>query len=188
MSERVSEIKRKTRYPASVSIWQYRYLVKRDGDTCQKCGISSLEKNLEIDRIDGDPGDNDPSNLRLLCHSCNVSEWHKRKFGVERVSVCVRDKSVGAGVERQMNVEREPPEMRVARTKEPLYTAWILENINRSGGLTMYDAIYEGAECMDISPITARRWLMKKLTKAGMFRLGDGARGHQRILLREGAL
>jgi hypothetical protein len=100
--------------------------------------------------------------------------------------VCENLTSEGVEVEKQASVEREPPELKIAREKEPLYIKWVIENVNRLGGLTFYEAIYEGAKALDLSPVTTKRYLMKELTQLGLFRLGNGPRGHRRILLREG--
>jgi len=170
-----------SRYPASVKYWQYRFLVERDGAKCKICGVSEREKKLVIAHLDGDPSNNDPRNLSLLCRGCNTREWWK----MVRSGVSVREKVEGVAVERQMDVEREPPEMKVMREKRPEYTKWLLENVMREGGVTMWEAIYEGSKALDLSPITCRRYLYQELSRQGLFKLGDGPRGHRRILIKE---
>jgi hypothetical protein len=67
-------------YPASVRYWVREFLAARDGWRCAICGASSAEVRLEIDHVDGDPGNWVPENLRLLCHRDNVKEyWRKIK-------------------------------------------------------------------------------------------------------------
>lgn len=49
---------------------------KRDGNKCKLCGATAEKTNLEIDhiiaRING--GGNEISNLRVLCHECNMGK------------------------------------------------------------------------------------------------------------------
>lgn len=57
-----------------------RMIRERDGQTCQRCGITREEygKTLEVHHIDHDGMNNDPLNLATVCASCNVwCWWHK---------------------------------------------------------------------------------------------------------------
>ena len=154
--------------------WEFQFLVLRDGgEKCKSCGKTGSE--LVIDHIDGNRQNEDPANKRLLCRSCN------RKNLIElRSPIGVKEREK---IGDESEVERESPELKVAREKQPDYVRWLYENIGRKGGLTFWDAVYEGADRNDISPVTARRYLYKKL--ATTLKLGDGARGHRRILWRE---
>jgi len=91
----------------------------------------------------------------------------------------------GRRVERQLDVYRESPELRIARDKQPLFRKVCLELILSPGGLTTHRAYYEVSERIDISPTTAMRYLGKATSAAGPFKLGEGPRGHQLVLLRE---
>jgi hypothetical protein len=53
-----------------------RTIRKRDNYTCQRCHITEEEygRTLEIHHLDHDKNNNDPSNLVVACHRCNV--WH----------------------------------------------------------------------------------------------------------------
>lgn len=220
-------------YPASVRFWVRGYLTERDGNRCAVCGRSSAEVPLEIDHIDGDPGNWAPENLRLLCHLDNVKEYFRKikekarlqpppmnaasevlaraerlnqpqdnlvvererektsassQVCMEKRSVCERENVEDMDevrVERQLNVQHESPEMRVNREKEPLYRAKCVELALRPGGLTVDQALHEVAEIVQISPVTARRYLKKITSNAGPLMLGEGPRGHQRLLIRE---
>ncbi len=53
---------------------QRRYLIETRGNGCKFCSISKwLGKNLvlQVDHIDGNPDNNFPDNLRLLCPNCH---------------------------------------------------------------------------------------------------------------------
>ncbi len=52
-----------------------RYLIVERGHACETCGTTvwcGQSAPLVLDHIDGNAGNNDPSNLRLLCHNCNA--------------------------------------------------------------------------------------------------------------------
>lgn len=89
-------------------------------------------------------------------------------------------------VDRIMHVEEESPEMRVARAKEPEFRKWCLEHMMPPQSLTVHEAINAGAEAVGISIVTARRYLNKLVSFEGPFNLGEGERGHQELLIREG--
>jgi len=57
------------------------YAKKHRKKFCEKCGS---KKKLQIDHIDGNRSNNDPSNLNTLCHPCHIdktteyNEWRYR--------------------------------------------------------------------------------------------------------------
>jgi hypothetical protein len=150
-------------------------LALRDGEKCKSC--SQTGKELVIDHIDGNRQNENPANLRLLCRSCN------RKNLIElHSSITVKEREL---VQDEVETESESAELKVAREKQPDYVKWLYENVEREGGLTFWAAIYEGSDDCDISPVTARRYFYKKLAKK-IIRLGDGTRGHRRVMWGEG--
>ena len=44
-------------------------ILRARGRTCQQCGDGG---RLELHHLDGDTTNDDPTNLRLLCHDCHV--------------------------------------------------------------------------------------------------------------------
>ncbi len=83
------------RWATTTRLWAYRYLAARDGEHCAICHAgpttrntpptrdsttrngSTTQNTLDIDHIDGDPENNHPDNLRLLCRQCNVATSNK---------------------------------------------------------------------------------------------------------------
>jgi len=144
-------------------------LAFRDGEKCNSC--SANDKELVIDHIDGNRQNENPANLRLLCRSCN------RKNLIElHSSISEREREKTADED---GAERMGPELKIALDKEPIYVQFLYDNLDRPSGLTFWDALYEGADRIGISPITARRYLLKKL--ATTLELGAGPRGHRRL-------
>jgi hypothetical protein len=60
--------------PLSHKAYQFAYafIKLRDGETCRFCGKAPPETPLEIDHINGNRHDDEPSNWRFLCKPCNL--------------------------------------------------------------------------------------------------------------------
>ena len=57
-----------------------RYVLERDGYTCQACGAVKGNRRIEVTHVVPWPdGPTDASNLRALCTSCNLRE--RRRWG-----------------------------------------------------------------------------------------------------------
>lgn len=54
------------------------------GNRCEKCGFEGHECQLDVDHIDGDFQNNDPSNLRTLCANCHRLETYLKRQMVAR--------------------------------------------------------------------------------------------------------
>ena len=80
----------------------YKQLLERDGDCCQLCDTPAHETpqayGLQVDHIDHDTSNNDLSNLRLLCRSCNIGENNKYRSIVYRRHTADALNGVGNGV------------------------------------------------------------------------------------------
>lgn len=51
-----------------------RYIAERRGYNCEVCGISEWQGKpitLEVDHINGDPSNDHPDNLRIICPNCH---------------------------------------------------------------------------------------------------------------------
>jgi len=51
-----------------------RYISEDRGYNCEVCGLSDWqgkEITLHVDHIDGNPGDDSPTNVRLICPNCH---------------------------------------------------------------------------------------------------------------------
>jgi hypothetical protein len=130
---------------------------------------------------------NQPEHDVVADHAHELRERNLNPDG-EKWSVCERRNlggEDGVRVERQLDVAHESPEMQVNREKEPLFRRTCIELVLRPRGLTVDEAVNEGAERVGISPVTARRYLKKMTSEAGPLVVGEGPRGHQRLLLRE---
>lgn len=63
-------------YKRNIDKLQYPYKEHRK-DTCEKCGfVPAHISQLDVDHIDGDRWNNDPSNLQTLCANCHRLKTH----------------------------------------------------------------------------------------------------------------
>lgn len=59
-----------------------RYLIITNHPYCTVCGMRAEDGvRLEIDHIDEDATNNEPSNLQVLCTKCNQGKSHVARFG-----------------------------------------------------------------------------------------------------------
>jgi hypothetical protein len=52
-----------------------KHMIRNNGHRCEQCGLSEWQGSpipLELDHIDGNPSNNDPNNLRILCSNCHA--------------------------------------------------------------------------------------------------------------------
>ena len=72
----ISRYKCKAIYKKSQNKLQYPYSVHKK-DHCQQCGFNPVHTSqLDVDHIDGDRWNNDPSNLQTLCANCHRLKTH----------------------------------------------------------------------------------------------------------------
>jgi len=134
----------------------YEFLIKRDRPYCRCCGVLADERQLVVDHRDNNNSNNDPDNLQLLCRSCN---YLKNPRGSERpVDVCV---SYGGS--------QDLSEIEISRTKKPQFRRYVATRVNEEREITEEDLIYSGAESLDISPVTAQRYLRSMCSRDGVY-------------------
>jgi len=114
---------------------------------------------------------------------CNTSASEREN--ITDVATGVQGDDGSRYADRALHTEEESPEMKVALKKEPEYRKWCFENLIPPNTLTVDRAVYGGAEACGLSPLTTRRYLKKLVSVDGPFRIGEGERGHQEVLLRE---
>ncbi len=151
--------------PRTQRLWILRFLIERDGKKCMLCGNEA--KSLEIDHINGNPADHNPSNLRLLCHSCNVkTSMHKTRDS--------RCKDHGVFVEREgekldatteyknkIKYYEGSPEMQANECYELAFRNWLIAYLINYGEIEKEEAIASGAERTGASINAVRNYLMK---------------------------
>lgn len=93
---------------------QRKFLIQRDGNRCSTPGclvVGTDIKPLEVDHIDGDYENDDPSNLKLLCHKCNCREWHRRRnLSPETRTSAVCVKSSNGTAQQQSEIPPQAPQ------------------------------------------------------------------------------
>ena len=172
------------RFQHKTRLWVYRYLVLRDGNKCQHCGKIPAALNekptarkpafLEIDHIDGNKRNDEPTNLQLLCKTCNVIKENKGRAGRESPSA-MREREMREGqpatrIARELvnYMEEAPATMQANFLYEMTFRQWLLDKIAKHGSFLKQDAIDAGAEVIGCSPVTTKRYLDKLTSAAGV--------------------
>ncbi len=138
-----------------------RVLFERDGRRCRWTGVELDEDTACIDHIDNNNSNNELENLQLLSHSANTL---KNGRGVGKFSAKRKRTLDDVGVRRRVSAELERN-----KESEPKFRLWVLEQVKKHKGIGGQDAIYGGAEVSGCNPETARRYLKKMASSAGMF-------------------
>lgn len=173
------------RWTPRTRFWAYQFLVARDGERCIICGKSPNGnglKQLEIDHADSNPRNNDPSNLHLVCPSCNKQlqklsiKQHQRLIhkGYMQYGVVSEHTDGNKHIITSKNLtdyEDLPIEIKLGIKYESHYKPWLLDKVNKLGSYPYDEAIYSGAEVVKCSPITAKRYLRKMISEAGALKV-----------------
>ncbi|MBM3156460.1 MAG: HNH endonuclease [Chloroflexi bacterium] len=155
------------RWATQTRYWVYRFLVLRDGESCQECGKSPTTRNgLDIDHIDGNSHNNEESNLRLLHRECNVARENRRR--PRRPSVQGERENPRTRVLKQAIPYHEgSAEMQANFLFEVDYRIWLLQFVSQFGFITKKEAINAGAETVGCNPTTSAKYLAKLTSLAG---------------------
>jgi hypothetical protein len=163
-------------------LWSYRFLVLRDGEHCQLCGQIPATRNngysgaekLERDHIDGDPWNENPDNLRLLCKKCNLAERNRAACAPRGDSPQKeREKKEGLPTTRiaRLAVDYSSPSAPIPCQANFLFEVdvrkWILQKVADNGFYSKLDAIAAAAEIVGCSPQAVRSYLTKLTSSAG---------------------
>jgi len=188
--------RRKWLSPELRHMWK-RFLKLRDGPLCPMCKASESETvALQIDHKNGDANDWSEDNLRLLCASCNMKERHRldreaiaMAYGVVSVSESFereRVEEVGGRVDFGLSLGVASAELRVNRDKEPWFRRELLWKVGTSEtkSITIDAALHEISEIVNLSPVTARRYLKKMTSLAGPMVVEETRGGGRVIRLR----
>lgn len=169
-----------SRYTPKVRIWIYHFLVTRDGEECLLCRRGpGKNRRLEIDHIDGNPNNDNPGNLCLLCSYCNkrlevLTPSEHRKIIKKRYAqhvcecVCVRGNEATLIKKTQVGYDEGNKEMQANNLFEMDYREWLLSKVKLHGYYPKDEAINAGAEEVGCSPATANRYLNKLTSAAGV--------------------
>ena len=133
----------------------YNLVAKHDGEYCKLCGATSTEKQLIVICI-SNASDADPNKKILLCMNCLV---HKRLY-----ELCVSER------EKLKANESYVTELQVSRRKQIPFRLYVFARLQESKEkcLPERDLINSGAEVVGISTTTARRYLDKMCSSAGV--------------------
>lgn len=135
------------------------FLLARDGYICKGCQrpLNQLNTKVNIDHIDNNPYNNpdDGSNYQLLCHPCNIRK------GMNKIQDSLEDRPY-------------TPEMKKNLKSEPKWVNWMINEMIQNHSVCYGEAIANGADLVNVSTETTKRYLKKRLGKDGLFELGWG--------------
>lgn len=155
------------RWATQTRYWVYRFLVLRDGEVCQECGkIPTTRNSLDIDHMDGNPHNNEESNLRLLCRECNVARENKRRSAPPSVQE-ERENPRTRVLKQAIPYHEGSAEMQANFLFEVDYRSWLVQFVREFGFITKKEAINAGAEIVGCNPTTSAKYLAKLTSLAG---------------------
>ena len=134
------------------------YLNKKFGAYCRGCQALESERKLEVDHKDNNNSNNNPNNWQYLCYSCNyIKNPRLKERKKEPLDVC-------GGVSQPFDT---PSEIKINRTKEPLFRKYVEEEVKANGQVLEQELINSGAEKFELSIRTTPRYLKKMYSSEG---------------------
>lgn len=127
------------RQPLKSSVAEGLFQVQ--GGACQLC---KGKKILEIDHINGVPNDWRFSNLRLLCHSCNIAERNRLQRSGYSEREKMEESSLADPTEalhQIVDYQAGSPEMRANDIGVPKWVDAMSKAIMQNGGVTRHAAL-----------------------------------------------
>jgi hypothetical protein len=176
------------RYSKVLRAWIYRFLVLRDGAKCHWCGkipaalkglsaailLLKVSPELEIDHVDGNKKNDDPSNLVLACKTCNVTRGNQMR---PSPSDCVererensyKVKSVLKQVVNYSNADT-PATTQLNYFYETDYKTYVINRVFKESTVAKEDLIFAGSQHVGCSVQAARNYIGQLLSSAGPLR------------------
>lgn len=175
--------------------WVRQYLIQRDGARCLACGTTS--DVLDVDHLDGNPTNNSPNNLRLLCRSCNTSKGIRRAQGIvtflEREgenagSEGLPSADATTALKARIDYSNGSPEMQVNDAAEGEFRKWVVALLLKYEDYPLKVLIEDGAEWTGTSLNAIRNYLRKMCSRLygplETFRFAGKGPTHVRIKVR----
>jgi hypothetical protein len=143
--------------------------------------VKDVDKELQLDHINGDMSDNRLENLRLAHQSCNSRAYHYALRGKSAISYLgvreikikheeeIKDegKDATALLHEIVNYEAGPPEMQVTEWAEIAFRNWLTAYLKVNKRILKKEAIASGAEIIGCSIQTTFRYLQKMISQEG---------------------
>jgi len=138
---------------------KYALLAREDGEYCRCCGLLPSEGQLVVDHRDNNNYNNSRENLQLLCRRCN---YMKNPRGP--LAPCESES------ENESDCDVERTEISINRTAEPMFKKSVYQMINENDHkpIPEKELINSGSELVGISPVTAKRYIDKMCSHAGV--------------------
>jgi hypothetical protein len=164
--------------------------IKRDGSLCAKCGKKPARI---LHHVDNNPENNpaDMTNWEGRCQPCNIKS-HPR--GVGKRGIRARHKMILLMRESARECESEPESTKVqVQTKEmeknsvcePKFREWLADIIEDVGTISIEDAVNGGAEYVQCSPQTVKRYLDKLCSFTGGYEYYANEEGKRFVRLKQ---
>ena len=133
----------------------YDIIAMRDNEYCRCCGKLPHEGQLVIDHKDNNNSNNDLNNLQLLCRRCNYLK-NPRNGPLDK---CVRENDTAPAL----------TELETRRIKSPQFNKYLSQRVNETGIVEEKDLVNSAAKILDISSVTAKRWLDVETSSEGIY-------------------